>query len=306
MGAPLQEKKMSFTANDVKTLREKTSAGMMDCKKALVETNGDFEAAVDFLKKQGLAKAVKKGDRIAAEGLVFSHIDHHAGLMVELNCETDFVARNEDFHTLGKKIVDSIFAKKPASVDEALTLSLDGTTVQEIINSNIAKIGERLSLRRFANMTPQKDGKLCLYSHGGGRIAVLIEVVGNDKVTDEVRRNIAMQVAALSPQYIDKSQVAADILNREKAIFVAQMVESGKPEAMIEKIVQGKLDKFAGEISLMQQPYVKDPAGKQTVEAYLKSFDPQAQVIQFTRFAVGEGIEKRKDNFVEEVKKMTA
>lgn len=297
---------MSFTANDVKTLRERTGAGMMDCKKALSECNGRFDEAVDFLKKQGLAKAVKKGGRIAAEGLIFCELRNNLAVMAELNCETDFVARNDDFLKLGRIITHTILTKKPVSVDEALTLSVEGVTLTDLINNNIAVIGEKLFLRRFVLMTPQKGGNLSQYNHANGRIVVTVEMTGNDEITDEVRRNIAMQVAAISPQYIDKKEVSSDVLNKEKEIFLAQMQDSGKPEEVLERIVQGKLDKFAGEISLMQQMYVKDAGGKQTVEAYLKTLDPSAKVIQFVRYAVGEGIEKRKDDFAEEVKKMTS
>lgn len=297
---------MSFTANDVKTLREKTGAGMMDCKKALQEASGNFDEAVDFLKKQGLAKAVKKGSRVAAEGLIFCDLKDNTSVMAELNCETDFVSRNDDFLKLGRAIVQTILAKKPASLDEALTLPVNGVALSEVINNNIAVIGEKLSFRRFAVVTPKKGGTLTQYNHAGGRIVVTIEMTGNDQITEEVRRSVAMQIAAMSPQYIDKTEVAQDVLNKEKEIFLAQMAETGKPKEILEKIVQGKLDKFAGEISLLQQAYVKDTTGKQSVGAYLKTLDPNAQVIQFVRYAVGEGIEKRKDDFAEEVKKMTS
>ncbi|EKD50679.1 MAG: Elongation factor Ts [uncultured bacterium] len=294
---------MSINAQDVKTLREKTGAGMMDCKKALTESNGNFEEAVDYLKKQGLAKAVKKGGRIAADGLVFSTIAGSTGLVLELNCETDFVARTDDFVNFGNQLVQTILKNKPTSLEEALAVKMDERTIEESLNDKIAKIGEKLSLRRFKIVTAKAGGKLGLYSHAGGKIAVLLEVTG-DKIDDEVIRNLAMQITAMSPQYTDKSEVPQDILDREKEIQLAQLIESGKPANILEKIIVGKLDKFAGEMSLMQQSYVKDSSGKTSVAAYLKTVDPQAKVVQFLRYEVGEGLEKRKDDFAQEVASM--
>ncbi|MBF0104811.1 MAG: elongation factor Ts [Deltaproteobacteria bacterium] len=295
---------MSITAQDVKNLREKTGAGMMDCKKALMETNGSFDAAVDFLKKEGLAKAVKKGDRIAAEGLVFSKVTGDSALLLEVNCETDFVAKNEDFIRLGNKLVDFILTNKPKDCEALLKMQLDGVTVQDVINSNISVIGEKISLRRFYFFKAKEGGKIALYSHSGGKIAVLIEITG-EAVTEEAGINIAMQIAAMSPEYIDKSQVARDVLDKEKEIQMEQLKKSGKPPEMLEKIIIGKLNKFAGEISLMQQIYVKDMGGKQSVGDYLKQVDKTAKVIQFVRYAVGEGLEKKKDDFAAEVSRMT-
>ncbi|MBU1917418.1 translation elongation factor Ts [bacterium] len=295
---------MSISAQDVKTLRERTGAGMMDCKKALTDANGDFDVAIDVLKKQGLAKAVKKGGRIAAEGLIFSRTSGTEGIVLELNCETDFVARNEDYTKLGESLVDLILEQKPATLEETLSLSLNDGTVESIINEHISKIGEKISLRRFQTMQVKQGGQVGLYSHAGGKIAVLIEVTGNN-VTEETIKDLAMQITAMSPQYIDKSEVPEDILNKEKAIHLEQLRESGKPENILEKIVAGKLDKFAGEMSLLQQAYVKDSSGKQKVADYLKSVDPEAKIIQFIRYNVGEVIEKRKDDFAEEVARMT-
>lgn len=296
---------MSISAQEVSRLREKTGAGMMDCKKALQETSGDFEKAIDFLKQQGLAKAVKKGDRIAAEGLIFSNVQGNVGVVAELNCETDFVSRNADFIKLGNDLVDAIIKNKPATVDQTLTLKMGQGSAQEHINQNIVVIGEKLSLRRFQLMTPKKGGQIVLYSHAGGRIAVLVEVTGS-KVSSDVCKDVAMQIAAMCPLYVDKSEVSQDVLNREKAIYLEQMKDSGKPAAILEKILVGKLDKFAGEMSLLQQIFVKDTTGKKTVAQYLKESDPQASVAQFVRYAVGEGIEKRKDDFADEVKRMAS
>jgi elongation factor Ts len=294
---------MSITASDVKNLREKTGAGMMDCKKALMETGGDFEQAIDYLKKQGLAKAGKKGDRIAAEGLVFAKIAPERAVMVELNCETDFVAKNEDFLKAGAALADLFCKSNPASLEDALQLTIDGVSVEEKVNSLVAVIGEKITLRRFKTVTPKSGGRVGGYIHMGGKIVVLSEVTGAN-VTDEAIKDVSMQVAAMNPKYVDKSQVSQDEVQREKAIFVEQLKSEGKPAEILEKILQGKLDKFASEISLMQQVFVKDPSGKKTVAQFLKDLDPQSKVVQFERFAVGEGIEKRQENFAEEVAKM--
>jgi elongation factor Ts len=294
---------MAITAQDVKTLREKSGAGMMDCKKALDEAGGDFEKAIDILKKQGLAKAGKKGDRIAAEGLVFSKITAERAAMVELNCETDFVAKNEDFLNAGKTLAELFWAKSPASLEDALKLPIEGTTVEELVNGLVAKIGEKISLRRFNILASQQGGRVGGYIHMGGKITVVAEVTGA-KTTDDVIKDVCMQAAAMSPKYVDKSEVAVDVLAREKAVFLEQLRESGKPVEMLEKIVQGKLDKFASEISLLQQIFVKDPSGKKTIAQFLKDVDPTAKVVRFERYAVGEGIEKKQENFADEVAKM--
>lgn len=294
---------MEITATDVKNLREKTGAGMMDCKKALSAVDGDFEKAVDYLKTQGLAKAGKKSDRIAAEGLIFSKITPQRAILVELNCETDFVAKNEDFLKAGKVLVELFYDKNPATLEDALKLAIDGTSVEEKVNALVAVIGEKITLRRFKIINPIKGGRVGGYIHMGGKIVVLSEITGA-KITDEVIKDVSMQVAAMNPKYIDKSQVAADVIAREKAVFIEQLKESGKPVEILEKIVQGKLDKFAAEISLLQQVFVKDPTGKKTVGQFIKDTDPQGTVVQMERFVVGEGIEKRQENFADEVAKM--
>ncbi|OVE81071.1 translation elongation factor Ts [bacterium K02(2017)] len=294
---------MGISAQDVKSLREQTGAGMMDCKKALQETEGNVDAAIDFLKKEGLAKAVKKGGRIAAEGLIFSKVSGNEAILLELNCETDFVGKNEDFLKLGALLADTVLANKPASAEEALTLSLDGKTVQDVINANIAVIGEKLSLRRFDIITAKDGGNITLYSHSGGRIAVLVEISGAD-VADDVAKDIAMHIAAMAPNYLDQSEVPQDVLDKEKAFQMEQLKDSGKPQEILEKIMIGKLSKFAGEMSLLQQVFVKDSGGKQKVGAYLKEANKDAKLTQFSRFAVGEGIEKKKEDFAAEVSKM--
>lgn len=296
---------MSISAQDVKNLREKTGAGMMDCKAALNESGGDFDKAVDFLKKQGLAKAVKKGDRIAAEGLVFAKVTPSEAILLELNCETDFVAKNDDFVKLGNQLVDIVIKNKPVSVAAALGLQVGAQTVQDLINSLIAVIGEKVSLRRFMVIKPQHDGKIGFYNHMGGKMAVLLEITGG-KIGDDTVKDIAMQVVAMSPQYIDKSEVPVSVIAREKEIQLEILKTSGKSTDIWEKIIVGKLDKFASEMSLLQQAFIKDTTGKKTVAQHLKEVDPTAKIIQFTRYAVGEGIEKKKDDFAQEVAKMVS
>lgn len=295
---------MSISANDVKSLREKTGAGMMDCKKALTESHGDFEQAVDFLKKQGLAKAGQKGERVAAEGLVFYKSDASQATLLELNCETDFVSRNEDFRKLGEDLVALLHDKQTLRLDDVLTLDLGGVKVSERLSEAVTKIGEKISLRRVQTVTPKSGGKLGAYVHMDGRIVVVAEVTGN--VNDELIKDVCMQVTAMNPLYVDKSEVPQEALDREKVIYLDQLRDSGKPKNILEKIVAGKLDKFAQEISLHQQLFVKDPSGKKTILDHLKDTDKTARVVQFVRYAVGEGLEKRKDDFADEVAKMVS
>lgn len=294
---------MAISAQDVKNLREKTGAGMMDCKKALAEVDGNFDAAVDYLKKQGLAKAVKKGDRIAAEGLVFFKEQNNLVALVEINCETDFVAKNDDFQKLGSTVLDLVLNKKPASLDELLQIQSGDNTVEALVNSLIAVIGEKISIRRFALIDAKAGGKLITYNHAGGRIVVSLEVTGN--VSEDDARGIAMHIAAMNPQYLSKEEVSESVIAKEKEIQLEQLKESGKPVEMLEKILAGKMDKFASELSLLQQVYVKAADGKQRIEQFLKACDASAKIAQFVRFEVGEGIEKRKDDFAEEVAKMS-
>lgn len=295
---------MSILATDVKNLREKTGAGMMDCKKALTECGGDLEKAFDFLKTQGLAKAEKKGGRIAAEGLIFFKTEDSRVTLLELNCETDFVARNDDFQKLGNELVSLVHGKKTVTVDDALALDLSGQSVQNRIAELVTKIGEKISLRRIHSMAAKSGGKLGSYIHMGGRIVVVAELTGN--VTADHIKDVCMQVAAMNPQFTDKSEVPQDVLAREKAICVEQARESGKPANILEKIIVGRLDKFAQDISLNQQIFVKDPSGKKTVADHLKGVDKAARVVQFVRYAVGEGIEKKRDDFAGEVAKMVS
>ncbi len=292
---------MSISANDVKNLRERTGAGMMDCKKALAETQGNFEEALEYLKKAGLAKAAKKSSRVAAEGLIFSKVSASRAVLAEVNCETDFVTKNEDFIQFGQKLVDVIYNSKAQTLDESLNLAYDNTTVSEKIKSLVAVIGENINLRRTEILTPSAGCQLGSYSHMNGKIVVALEYSG--KLADEVVRDICMQIAAMAPQYVDKSQVPQDVLAKEKEIFRAQLQETGKPANVVEQILGGKVDKFAAELSLLQQAFVKD--SKKTIAGYLKESDPNAKIVRFVRLAVGEGIEKKEENFAAEVAKMT-
>lgn len=294
---------MAISAQDVKNLREKTGAGMMDCKKALNESEGDFEKAVEYLKKAGLAKAVKKSGRVAAEGLIFSKVDGNEAVLLELNCETDFVAKNDQFIEFGKKLADFFLEKKPASLEEALTLELEGNAVKDKITDMVSVIGENISLRRVESVKGGDASKIGGYNHMDGKIVVLVEMEG-EKISDELIKDLGMQIAAMSPQYIDKTEVPSSVLEKEKAFHLEQMQDSGKPAEILEKIVQGKLNKFASEMSLLQQAYVKDTGGKKTVEQHIKEIAPGAKVKKFFRYAVGEGIEKKEDDFASEVAKM--
>ena len=294
---------MSISAQDVKSLREKTGAGMLDCKKALQEAEGNMDSAIEFLKKQGLAKAVKKGDRIAAEGLVFAAGDANQAALVEINCETDFVAKNDDFLALGAKLAEVIKANDPADLEAALALDIDGKSALDYINEKIAVIGENIRLRRFQVLKASDAAQIITYNHNNGKIFVAIEIAG-DNVNADWGRDVCMQIAAMAPQYLDKSEVPASVIEAEKEIRKVQLLESGKPENMLDKILAGQLDKFAGEMSLLQQVYVKDMGGKKKVADYIKECDPTAKVNRFVRFAVGEGIEKRQEDFAEEVAKM--
>jgi len=286
---------VAITAQMVKELREKTGAGMMDCKKALTETNGDIEKAIDVLRERGIAKAAKKADRIAAEGLSAVKIDGNTAVIVEVNSETDFVAKNDLFIQLVDEIAGVLLKNKPENVEAALEVKLDnGTTLGERINEAIAKIGEKLSLRRFTVLEKADDETFGSYVHMGGRIAVLTQVTGQN---EEAAKDIAMHVAAMNPRYIDRENVPQDEIDREKEVLKQQALNEGKPENIVEKMVQGRLNKFFEEICLVDQAYVKDPDLK--VKKYLA--DKGATVKAFVRYEVGEGMEKRQENFAKEV-----
>jgi elongation factor Ts len=287
---------MNISASLVKDLRERTGSGMMECKKALVEAGGDIEAAVEIMRKAGLAKADKKSSRTAAEGrlAVKSSADNKSAVVVEINCETDFVAKNEDFIAFADAVAQTILGSTAANVDEALALTLSGgsISVEETRKELIAKLGENINVRRFEHFASEA-GLAASYLHGT-RIGVLVEVVGGDLA---LGRDIAMHVAASKPVCVDETEVNADLIVKEKEIYLAQAADSGKAANIVEKMVEGRIKKFLGEITLVGQPFVKDP--DQTVGALLKS--KGASVARFVRLEVGEGIEKEESNFADEV-----
>lgn len=290
---------MEIKAQQVKALREKTGAGMMDCKKALVETNGDEEKAIDLLREKGILKAAKKSDRIAAEGLVDIYIsdDKKVGAIIEVNSETDFVARNEEFKTFVKDLVKQVADENPADVEALLNSESaveKGKLIKDVLTEKIATIGENLSIRRFERY--ETDGVLGQYIHMGGTIGVLVDT---DSASEEVGEDICMQITAEKPEFIDEKDVPEERVNKEKEVLKAQVVNEGKPEAIAEKIVNGRIGKFFGEICLLDQPFVKNPDIK--VKEMLAQ--NKVTVNRFVRFEKGEGLQKREENFAEEVAK---
>ncbi|MDM5226186.1 translation elongation factor Ts [Cytobacillus sp. NJ13] len=287
---------MAITAQMVKELREKTGAGMMDCKKALQETDGDMEKAIDFLREKGIAKAAKKGDRIAAEGLTSVKVDGNEAVILEVNSETDFVAKNEGFQTLVKEIAEHLLANKPASVEEAAGQTMaNGATLESHINSAIAKIGEKLSLRRFEIKTKTDSDAFGAYLHMGGRIGVLTVIEGT---TDEdAAKDVAMHIAALNPKYVSRDEVSQDEVERERQVLTQQALNEGKPENIVAKMVEGRLGKYFEDVCVNDQAFVKNP--DQKVGKFVES--KGGKILEFVRYEVGEGIEKREDNFAEEV-----
>lgn len=285
---------MAVTAKMVKELREKTGAGMMDCKKALVQTDGDIDAAIDFLREKGLAAAGKKADRIAAEGTTFIQENGNDAVLLEVNAETDFVAKNEGFQTLVKELADHLLATKPADVDAALASTMEnGATVAEHISTAIATIGEKITLRRFVIETKTDADSFGAYLHMGGRIGVLTVVEGT---TDAAKaKDVAMHIAAINPKFVSHDQVSAEEVEHERKVLTEQALNEGKPENIVAKMVEGRLNKYFKEICLLDQPFVKNP--DETVAKFLGD----AKVTDFVRYEVGEGIEKREDNFAEEV-----
>ncbi|WP_201713812.1 translation elongation factor Ts [Rossellomorea arthrocnemi] len=287
---------MAITAQMVKELREKTGAGMMDCKKALTETDGDMDKAIDFLREKGIAKAAKKADRIAAEGTTYIASEGNTAIILEVNAETDFVAKNENFQSLVKELSDHLLANKPATVEEALDQKMaNGSTVTEFINAAIAKIGEKITLRRFEIRTKDDNAAFGEYLHMGGRIAVLTVVEGTTDAS--VAKDVAMHAAALNPKYVSRDQVSAEEVEREREVLKQQAFNEGKPENIVEKMVEGRLGKYFEDICILDQTFVKNP--DQKVRQYLEA--NKATLTDFTRYEVGEGLEKRQENFAEEV-----
>ena len=286
---------MEINASLVKELREITGAGMMDCKKALVECNGDIDKSIDYLREKGISKAAKKADRIAAEGLSNIYINGNNAVVVEVNSETDFVAKNEEFKAMVDKIGNAILNSEAKTVEEALQLNIDGTTVNDLIVNETATIGEKLSLRRFEKVTKQNDEVFGSYLHMGGKISSLVVIKGDN---EEVAKDVAMQAAAMRPEYIDKDEVPTDVIEHEKNILKEQALSEGKPQEFVEKIITGRLEKFFADVCLVLQTFVKD--SDLTVQQYLDKNN--SKVVSLVRYEVGEGIEKRNDNFAEEVR----
>ncbi len=304
---------MAFTAKDVASLREKTGCGMMDCKKALTEADGDMEKAIDILREKGLAASQKKAGRIAAEGTVYALVENNVGVVIEVNAETDFVAKNAEFMAFVDACAKTVIAQNPADVDALLACKAEGSeaTIDAMLKEKILVIGENIKIRRFERY----EGVIATYIHGGGSIGVMVKFEASDEVASkpefaEFGKNIAMQIAAVSPQYLDPDAVPADVLAKEKEILTEQLKNDeknkNKPENIIEKIVGGRINKFYEENCLLNQVYVKDNDLKVSgyVKQTAKELGGDIKVVSFVRFAKGEGIEKRNDNFADEVASM--
>ena len=306
---------MAFTAKDVQALREKTGVGMMDCKKALVEADGDMDKAVDILREKGLASAAKKASRVAAEGVVAAYSDATAGALVEINCETDFVAKGEPFVNLSNKVAKTVVAAKPADVDALLaTKAVDSDkTVEEEVQEVFLALRENMKVRRFALV----EGHTATYIHAGGTVGVLVAFDVDDATAanpefDVMGKNVAMQIAAMNPSYLDEASVPAEVIEKEKGILIAQMKEdpkmANKPEQVLAKIVEGKIGKFYKENCLLNQEFVRSDLFEGAVNGYVnsvaKALGADIKVTSFVRFEKGEGIEKKEDNFAAEIASM--
>lgn len=297
-----------ITAKAVKELRDKTGVGMMDCKKALKETNGDIEKAVEFLREKGLAAAAKKADRIAAEGIVKTYVseDGKTASIVEVNCETDFVALNEEFVGFATKLAEIVATTNVNTVEELLNEKIGDQTVSETLTSLVAKLGENMTVRRFERLHVE-SGNIASYIHGGGRIGVLVEASceADSEVVGEVAKELCMQVAAANPLFLDRTSVDTTSLEKEKEIYRVQALNEGKPEKIVDKMVEGRIKKYFKEVCLVDQVWVKD--GDKTiaglVEEKSKEVGSPITITKFVRFERGEGIEKKEENFAEEVAK---
>ena len=301
---------MAFTAKDVQALREKTGCGMMDCKKALTECDGNMDAAVDYLREKGLASQAKKASRVAAEGTVCAIVKDGVGALVEMNAETDFVANGAEFKALAEKITNIVIEQNPADMDALLACKKDGMTVEEMVQELFLAIRENIKVRRFARF----EGKLVSYVHGGGKIGVMVNFDTDADAANEalvtMGKNVAMQIAAMNPAYLDEASVPAEVIEKEKEILIAQMKEdpkmANKPDMVLGKIVEGKIGKYYKENCLVEQQFVID--GDLTVGKYVenvaKELGTTAKIDSFVRFEKGEGIEKRVDDFANEVASM--
>lgn len=284
-----------ITASLVKELRDKSGAGMLDCKKALEASNGDINAAMDYLREKGIAKAAKKSDRIAAEGIASVLIKGNDAVILEINSETDFVAKNEEFKTLVDTILETLVSSNAKTLDEALELKNGNSTIKELIVSKTATIGEKISLRRFSKITKKDNESFGSYIHMGGRIAVLTLIEG---ANEEIAKDVAMHAAAMRPLYLKSSEVPTDVLEKEKTIIREQLINEGKPEDKIENILVGKVRKYYEEVCLEDQIYVK-AENKETVSKFVQNNG--GKIINMIRYEVGEGMEKKEENFAEEV-----
>lgn len=300
---------MAFTAQDVKALREKTGCGMMDCKKALTESNGDMNAAVDFLREQGLAKQAKKASRVAAEGvaMAITNEDNSIGAVIEVNAETDFVAKNADFMAFVEACAKTVISQNPADVDALLTLKAEGfdMTVAELLQEKVATIGENIKIRRFVRY----EGACVSYVHAGGKIGVLVNFDTDLIAKPEFvayGKDVAMQIAALNTPYLTKDDVPADVIDHEKKVMKELVLNEGKPEAIADKIVMGKIGKYYKENCLLDQEFVKDSSMniQQYTDKIAKDLGGSITIKSFVRFEKGEGIEKRQDDFASEVASM--
>lgn len=299
-----------ITAGSVKELREITGCGMMDCKKALVETDGNVEKAIEFLREKGLATAAKKSGRIASEGVVNVVVEGNVGVVVEVNAETDFVAKNDDFKNFVNAVTKQIITGNPVDVPALLEQAFvddNSITVSQKLTELIAKIGENMNIRRFERFEGVNEG----YSHGGGRIGVLIQFDTDSSIAQkpefkEFAKDMAMQVAAAIPQYVNIEDVDASVIEKEKEILKAQALNEGKPEAIVGKMVEGRISKFYKEVCIVEQPFIKDP--DKTVKAVVKEKEAQLggaiKINRFVRFEKGEGLAKKEDNFADEVASM--
>ncbi|MGM9922493.1 MAG: translation elongation factor Ts [Bhargavaea sp.] len=286
----------AVTAQMVKELREKTGAGMMDCKKALTQTDGDMDAAVDFLREKGLASAAKKADRIAAEGTVSVETDGNKAVIFEINAETDFVAKNDAFKQLVSEIGTHLLKTEPASLEEALASEMEsGLSVQDHISNAVAKIGEKITLRRFEILEKTDNDTFGAYLHMGGRIGVLLLIEGT--TNEEAAKDVAMHIAAINPKYVSRDEVPEEEVEHERKVLTEQALNEGKPENIVAKMVEGRLGKFFEDVVVLDQAFVKD--SDQKVRDFVKSTGGELK--SFVRYAVGEGIEKREDNFADEV-----
>ena len=291
---------MAFTTQDIKELREKTGAGIQDCKKALTDADGNMDKAADLLRERGIAKAGKKASRIAAEGVVACYVDGNVGVLIELNCESDFVAKNPQFSEIADEVAKVIVKENPANVEALLTCAIGELNVEEYLKSKIAVIGEKIDVRRFVRY--ETAGTLASYIHLGGKLGVMLDVAGAGADVEAVAHEITLQIAFTKPGYLAKEDVDAETLEREKAVLKQQAINEGKPEAIAEKMVMGRIKKFYEENCLLEQVFIKDDSKK--VTDLLKSAN--TNINKFAFFVMGEGIEKKSEDLSEEVAKQVA